>query len=46
MKNRNGLLLLGALLASASLAACSSSMDTKGKRYRSVNERQSRESFL
>ena len=31
MKNRNGLLLLGALLASASLAACSSSMDTKGK---------------
>lgn len=31
MKKRNGLLLLGALLASASLVACSSSMDTKGK---------------
>lgn len=31
MKNRNGLLLLGALLASASLVACSSSMNTKGK---------------
>lgn len=31
MKKRNGLLLLGALLASASLVACSSSMNTKGK---------------
>ena len=31
MKNRNGLLLLGALLASASLVACSSSTNTKGK---------------
>ena len=31
MKKRNGLLLLSALLASAILVACSSSMDTKGK---------------
>ena len=31
MKKRNTLLILGALLASASLVACSSSMNTKGK---------------
>ena len=31
MKKRNGLLLLGVLFASASLVACSSSMNTKGK---------------
>lgn len=31
MKKRNKLLFLGVLLASATLAACSSSMDTKGK---------------
>lgn len=31
MKKRNALLFLGVLLASASLAACSSSMNTKEK---------------
>lgn len=31
MKKRNTLLILGALLSSVGLAACSSSMDTKGK---------------
>ena len=31
MKKRNTLLILGALLSSVGLAACSSSMNTKGK---------------
>ncbi|WP_049516536.1 hypothetical protein [Streptococcus mitis] len=47
MKKRNALLFLGVLLASASLAACSSSMNTKGKGITQLmNENQERVFYL
>lgn len=47
MKKRNTLLILGALLSSVGLAACSSSMDTKGKGIAQLmNENQERVFYL